>query len=215
LLACNTTPQAEPKVETTPEVQETPKVNLGDFGVAETSFDKVKAVNLGEIAPDFTGKNQFGKEVTLSKELEKGDVVLIFYRGYWCPYCTRYLGEYVARMDEIKAKGASIIAIAPEGEQYTKKSAEISGLDVPFISDSKNEILGKYGVAFEVNDAYNEKFNNWKKGETSIGEINDQETAFLPIPATYIIGKDGKVKWVHFDPDYSKRASVEEVIKNL
>ncbi len=190
-------------------------MDYGKFGVAESSFDKVKAVDVGQTAPDFKGKDQFGNEVSLSEELENGSVVLIFYRGYWCPYCTRYLGEYVARMEDIKAKGASIIAIAPEGEQYTKKSAEISGLEVPFISDSKNEILEKYGVAFEVNDAYNEKFNNWKKGETSIGEINGQETASLPIPATYIIGKDGKVKWVHFNPDYSERASVEEVIINL
>jgi len=183
------------------------------LGVSEESIQNLKAVSVGTTAPDFTANDQFGNAIELSRLTQKGEVVLIFYRGYWCSFCVKYLATYIEQLQAIQAKGATVIAIAPEGEKYIDKTAESTQLEIPFISDSDHKIMDKYGVTFKVNERYNQYIEK-AKGET-LNKINDQWEAYLPVPATYIIGKDGKVKWSHFDPDYKKRASVEEVIANL
>ena len=195
---------------------ETSKVSVEKYeklGIKEESIKNLKAIPVGAVAPDFTANDQSGNSLQLSRLTEKGDVVLIFYRGYWCGYCTKYLATYVEKLKALEAKGVTVLAIAPEGEKNITKTVESTALEIPFISDSDHKIMDKYGVSFKVNEAYNKKIENYK-GE-SLNKINDQWEAYLPIPATYIIGKGGKVKWAHFDPDYSKRATVEEVIANL
>ena len=71
----------------------------------------------------------------------------------------------------------------------------------------------KYGVGFKVNDMYQEKFKNFKG--TTLEEVNGQSEAMLPVPATYVIGKDKKVKWVHFDPNYRERSAIDDIVKAL
>ncbi len=184
------------------------------FGIDEGSIASLKPIAVGTQAPDFSGKDQNDNEVQLSQLLQKGDVVLVFYRGYWCPLCSKHLGEFVGKLDAIKAKGATVVAVAPEGSKNIDKTVTETKLDIPFISDSDNVIMKKYGVAFKVNNDYNEKFTKWQEGLT-IGEVNGQEEAYLPIPATYIIGENGKVKWVQYDPNYSNRSSVDDILSQL
>jgi len=212
LLGCaNQTQTTNAKV-----TAEKPQMSMEDYakaGITEESIPNLKAVPVGAQAPDFTAKDQDGNAIQLSEMTQKGDVVLVFYRGYWCPICTKHLGEFVEELDAIRAKGAEVIAIAPEGSLNIDKTVKKTKLDIPFISDSDNEIMQKYGVAFKVTDEYNKKVKNFK-GKT-LNEINGQDDALLPIPATYIIGKGGKVKWSHFDPNYRERSEVADVLAQL
>ncbi len=195
---------------------QTSKISVEEYakmGISEESIKNLNAISVGAPAPDFTAKDQAGNSIQLSRLTQKGDVVLVFYRGFWCGYCTKYLATYVEKLKTLEAKGVTVLAIAPEGEKNITKTIESTELEIPFISDNDHEIMDKYGVAFKVNEDYNQKVKKYKS--QTLNEINGQEEAYLPIPATYIIGKDGKVKWAHFDPDYSKRATVEEVMANL
>lgn len=184
-----------------------------EFGISVESIANLGKIEKGSQAPDFKGKDQNGETIHLSNILKDEQVVLIFYRGYWCPYCTKHLASFVDNLDTLKSLNTRIIAIAPEGSKNTLQTAEKTGLDISFISDSSNEILNKYGVGFTVNDAYNKRFSDWKG--VTIAEENGQESGTLPIPATFIIGKDGIVKWSHFDPDYSNRSTIEDILANI
>jgi len=188
-------------------------VDYSKLGISESSVANLKPLAIGSIAPDFAAKDQNGKTFNLSSELEKGDVVLVFYRGYWCPICSRHLESFADKLGEIKEKGASVIVVAPESSQYIDSSVVKTNLDIPYISDSDNKIMSQYGVAFEVNDAYNKRFSKWKN--MTLSEVNGQDKAILPVPATYIISKDRKIKWVQFDPNYKKRSTVQNVLKAL
>jgi len=187
---------------------------LSQYGIDSASHNDVKPISIGRWAPDFKATDNKGNRIHLRQMLKDGPVVIIFYRGYWCPYCTKYLAKFVDQLDEIKSTNARIIAIAPEGEEEQKQTVEKSkGEEIIFISDSNLKIMDLYEVPFKVTDDYNQKIKNYK-GQT-LEEINGQSEAFLPIPATYIVGTDGKVKWSHFDPNYRNRPSVDEILQTL
>jgi len=202
-----TTTTSEKTTETSPDYEK--------FGISEESIPSLKAIPVGGVAPDFTASDQNGNTLQLSEMVKDSSVILVFYRGYWCPYCTKHLAAFVDELSAIQSKGAKVIAIAPEGSDNRAKTVKSTGLPISFISDSDNNIMKKYGVAFKVNEAYNNKFKNWQKGLLTISEANGQEEAYLPIPATYIIAKDGTVKWSHFDPNYANRSSVADIVNNL
>src|SRR6478609_3921857 len=71
-------------------------------------------LQVNQVAPDFSAKDQYGKTVTLKSLLKKGNVLLVFYRGEWCPYCNKYLKELEESLLTIGAKGASVVAVTPE-----------------------------------------------------------------------------------------------------
>lgn len=190
-------------------------ISYEKLGVAEKSISELKPILEGGIAPDFTATDQLGNTLQLSEMLKDSSVVLVFYRGYWCPYCTRHLSAFAEQLGAIQSKGAKVIAVAPEAEKYRAKTVAALGTSpISVISDSNYSIMQKYGIAFEVNDSYKQKFIGWNDGLT-LAEVNGSDTPYLPVPATYVIGKDGKVKWLHFDPNYVNRSSVEAIIKHL
>jgi len=172
-----------------------------------------QGLEVGDIAPDFLGVNQNGEKVSLSDNLNKGKVVLIFYRGYWCPVCSRYLKQYQDSLQLITEKGAQIIAVTPEQEEGVDKTVKKVKADFDIISDRNNEIQKKYDVLFKVTDDYDKKIHKFLSA--NIAENNKTTEAYLPVPATFIIGADGKIKYVQFDPNYKNRSTVKSMLDNL
>ena len=184
------------------------------MGISEESYKDLGKLKIGSQAPNFIARDNKNRSFSLNGAVAEGDVVLIFYRGHWCPYCTKYLGEFVNRFEELQEKGVQVVAVAPEGSKYQRELADEFAVDIPFISDPKGEIMKLYKVAFTVNDQYNEKFAKWKDGK-SLASVNGQDEAMLPIPATYLIGADRKIKYAYFNPDYSKRPDIDQIINKL
>lgn len=180
----------------------------------EASDSKVyESLRLGDIAPDFTGKDQFGNEHSLSSLTQDSSLVIIFYRGQWCPICNRYLSKFAKDLNIINDLGARVIAITPELSENVQITVDNTGLNIPIISDLDRSIMDAYKVSFKVTEKYNQKIKD--KLGTDIAKNNGSEEAWLPIPATYVIGVDKKIKYVHFDPNYKTRASVQNIIKHL
>jgi len=183
------------------------------LGIDTSTMDVLEALPIGSSAPAFSGIDQLGNTVSLESLTNNGPVVLIFYRGYWCPVCNRYLSDFAEGIPAIHAKGAKIVAITPELPDYANKTIEHTKLTIPVISDIDGSIMEAYKVKFKVSEEYQEKI---RKGlQADIAETNGTEDAFLPVPATYIIDKDQKITYHFFDPNYSERASVEEILANL
>ena len=172
-----------------------------------------KGLQVGDHAPLFSVKDQSGKQVNLSDELKQGSVVLVFYRGYWCPYCNQHLKKLEDSLSLIKAKGARLITITPEQEEFVKKTVEKTRASYSIISDRELEIMKKYDVAFSVDEKTVEKYKQYGIDFTKVnGPANGGN---LPVPAVYIINKNGIITYRFFDKNYSQRATVADILSHL
>jgi len=165
------------------------------------------------MAPQFSGLDQNGNVIDLSKIIVEKPVVLIFYRGQWCPVCMPYLNSFQDSLAQIEANGATVIAISPEKTENIQSTIFKTKITLSVLSDTTNKIMQEYGVFFYTTDAYNKKIST--KLNTNIAENNAQKRAALPVPATYIIDKSGKISWRQFNINYRMRASVKEILSNL
>ncbi|MCH8318549.1 MAG: AhpC/TSA family protein [Bacteroidetes bacterium] len=173
----------------------------------------MKPLSIGDTAPSFEGKDQNGNKIILSEMLKKGKVVLIFYRGQWCPVCNRHLSQLQDSLQMVLDKGAAVIAVTPERQEYIQKMIVKTNVTFPIIYDEEYRIMNAYGVAFRQKKVEVFIYNTMLGAK--LKKANWDESNTLPVPATYIIDIDGKIKYAHFNPDYKKRASVKDILKNL
>lgn len=171
-----------------------------------------QSLKAGDQAPLFESKANNGETINLSTLLKKGPVVLFFYRGAWCPYCNKHISELQDSIHLIKEKGASVIGISPEIETSIIKTIEKTHATFPLIHDEEYKIMNAYKVAFKVDEKTIEQYKKWS---IDIESANGNTDFILPVPATYVIGKDGIIKFVHFNPDYKQRAKVKEILEHL
>lgn len=172
-----------------------------------------KALNVGDIAPNFKLNNALGKEVELYDYLEKGKVVLTWYRGGWCPYCNLTLHQLQQELPNFKANGANLLALTPELPDKSLSTSDKHNLEFEVLSDLHNQVAKKYGIVFKLTDdvasIYNKSFD--------MNSHNGDKSNELPLAATYIINKDGKIAYAFLDVDYRNRAEPSELttfIKN-
>lgn len=171
------------------------------------------AKQVGDRAPDFTLKNAVGKEVTLSKLLEDGPVVLTWYRGGWCPYCNLALAALQEQLPEFSKAGATLVALTPELPDKSLDTAKKNALEFEVLSDLNHGVAKDYGLLFKLTPEVRELY----KGFFDLNEYNGEEAGddTLPLAATYVIGSDGTIQWAFLDADYRKRAEPAEITKFL
>src|SRR4029434_7932343 len=109
--------------------------------------EKPEVLFINSKAPDFKGKDQNGNEIVLKDLRKKGAVVIIFYRGYWCPYSNKELQKLEDSLQLIKQKGAQLIAITPEKQEGIAKTVERTKATYPIITDDEVQIMKAYAVA--------------------------------------------------------------------
>lgn len=170
-----------------------------------------KAMNKGDKAPNFKLKNAKGESVTLYDELKSGPVVLIWYRGGWCPYCNLTLKRLQEEMPNFKKYDASLLALTPELPDSSLSTVEKNSLSFQVLSDLGNKVAKEYGVVYELTDAvakrYQEGFN--------LHGYNGDESNSLPLAATYVIDRDGQIVYAFLDADYRNRAEPKDILKAL
>lgn len=179
---------------------------LEDSGIYE------RVLKVGDRAPDFELGNQKGEKVRLSSLLEDGPVVLTWYRGAWCPYCSITLSALSAKNDEFERLGAKLVALTPELPDVTLATDSEMELGFEVLSDLNHGVAEKYGLVFPLNDEtaarYEERFG--------LTERNGEEAADrLPLPATYVISQDGVITYAFADADYRRRAEPGRVVDAL
>lgn len=172
-----------------------------------------KPLEVGSDAPLIKGKNQNKETINSNKIIKDGPIVLVFYRGEWCGYCKRHLSHLQDSLDLISEKGASVIVVTPEQPKYVLKTVKKTHAKYSIISDKDFSIMKAYNVHYEVNDSTVPKWKSYVDNVTA--KQNNNGEAVLPIPATYIIDSNGKIKWYHFDPEYDKRSTVKDILSNI
>ncbi len=171
------------------------------------------AIQLGQKAPGFELPDAQGQAVSLDALLAQGPVVLTFYRGGWCPYCNLQLRAMQARLDDIHACGARLVAISPQVADGSMTQDEISAMDFVVLSDQDAKVAAQYGIAWEVPAFLVEHMRVDRK--LNLEEINNGNGRVLPIPATFVLNRDGVVAWRYVDVDYRTRAEPDDIIEAL
>ena len=171
------------------------------------------AIKIKQKAPNFELPNAEGNSISLDVLLEKGPVVITFYRGNWCPYCNLQLRALQAKLDDIHALGATLVAISPQVPDGSLTKDEISNMDFTVLSDQDAKVALQYGVAWEVPEFLAEHMRVGRK--LDLEKINNGNGNILPIPATFILGQDGVVTWSYVNVDYRTRSEPDEIIEAL
>ena len=196
--------------------EQAPAEVLEGFGriiVDQAAVDyAARAPKVGERAPDFTLRDQLGRQVSLASELEHGPVVLIFYRGEWCPYCNMMLRTYGLRAGDFSERGARLVAVSPQTPDNSLTMAEKHNLEFPVLSDEGGEVIGTYGLKYEV-----EGFSRELQAATGsdVGRFNGEGGWILPAPAVFVIDRNGIVRFAGVNGDYTQRVEPDESLAAL
>lgn len=170
------------------------------------------AIKEGDKAPDFTLPTVLNEELTLSDAFGDGPVVLSFYRGSWCPFCNLELNALQQRMDDIKACGARLIAVSPEIPDSSLTHAQKLGLEFDVLSDMHNRVAGDYGLIMDVHETLRPLYLEWG---LDLPSANQDDSWQLPVPATYVIDRNGNIRAAHIDKNYTSRMEPDDIIKAL
>lgn len=171
------------------------------------------ALAVGQQVPAFELPDAEGNLISSADLLAKGPLVVTFYRGSWCPYCNLQLRALQARLADINALGAQLVAISPQAPDGSLSKNEISEMDFIVLSDQNAKVAAEYGVAWEVPEFV---LNHMKVDrQLDLESINNGNGNVLPIPATFVIGTDGVISWRFVDVDYRTRSEPDDIIDAL
>lgn len=164
---------------------------------------------MGTPAPPISAMASDSAWVHLDSLLRTGPVVVVFYRGHWCPYCNRHLQALQDSLELLQAQGINLLAITPEMPNYIAKMREKTGAQFAVIWDENHRIMDAYNVSFQLTEG---KHRTYSLAGININRFSGLEDRTLPVPATYLIGQDGTIKRAFFDTDYTHRVSVAEIL---
>lgn len=188
------------------------RATMKDFNAYLAKNMPSPGIQAGQKAPDFSLKNAFGDTVTLSKELKKGPVVLIFYRGSWCPYCNLHLHVLKKAQPEFDKFGAQLIAISPQTPDRSAAQIKKEGYPFEVLSDNNSQVMKDYQLYFELGSelqAVYQKFN------LNLEEYNGKDRHVLPVPGGFVIGRDGTINAMQAQTDYKSRMEPKAILAAL
>jgi peroxiredoxin len=156
----------------------------------------IERVKVGDVAPDFTLENIDGNRIALSEFRGKKNVVLLFYRGHWWPYCAEQLGELKSLLTKEEKAATEILAVSIDSHEDSRKFIQRLNrkgpgeIDFPMLEDKNHRVIDRYGIL-------NPDGKGW------------------PHPATYVIDKQGVVRWRFVEVDYKKRPTNDQILAAL
>lgn len=171
-----------------------------------------RALKAGDRAPLFTLEAQDGTFVSSADLLERGPLVLSFYRGVWCPYCNMELQALQAALPDLEDAGANLVAISPQSRANSRKSVRENKLDFPILSDPRNEVAAAFGLRFQLPDYLVELY---KSLGNQLPSFNGDDSWTLPMPARFVIRPDGMIVYAEVNPDYTLRPEPSDMLPSI
>ena len=181
---------------------------------ADAVFDATgiaaRAKRAGDLAPDATLPDGAGRPVRLSDVWRKGPLVLVFYRGGWCGYCSLQLRAWHQRAGDLARLGATLLAISPQTPDHSMRTAEDNQFTFTVLSDSNLDAANGFELAFTLPP---ELVSFYGSVGTDIPVLNGNGLWVLPVPATYVIDEEGRIRFAHIEEDIRKRAEPADVLR--
>jgi peroxiredoxin len=171
-----------------------------------------RAPGVGEPLPPFLLPDHLGRLVSLDDLLARGPASVSFLRGHWCPYCRLNIAALAEVAEETAAIGGQIVAITPEKQEYASKLRVEGKAPFAVLTDIDNGYALSLDLAFWVGE---ELQGHMRARGTDLGKAQGNESWFVPVPATFIVGRDGIIAARHTDPDYRKRMDAKAVLDEL
>jgi peroxiredoxin len=195
--------------QTPPDVQQAMQQAAEALEQSGISDHSLKA---GDTVPNFMLPDAHGDCVSFVDTLEHGPVVLSFYRGGWCPYCNLELQALQQALPQIKELGAQLMAISPELPDQTLSTAEKHALAFTVLSDQGNRVARAFGIVVTLPEALRSIYT---KFGIDLPAWNGDDSFELPMPATYVIGRNGIVRDAFVNTDYTQRMEPERILDIL
>lgn len=170
------------------------------------------ALKVGDGMPAFALTDAFGKPVKSGDLLREGSLVIVFYRGSWCPFCNLYLRNLQKRLGDITAAGGKLVAISVETPDASMAVAKKNELQFTVLSDPNLATARKFGIVYQMPA---ETAEAYRSRGLDIAKHNAMERPELPLGATYVVNKKGKIVYAFLETDYKKRAEPDVIIESL
>ncbi len=166
----------------------------------------------GEPMPTFLLPDDQGRLVTLEELLEKGPLSIAFHRGHWCSFCRLSLWALATAHDQAVANGGQIVAISPERQEYTRKHKQEAGAQFSVLSDIDNAYAASLNLGVWVGD---EMIAALEESGNHLPAFHNSNDWILPLPANFVVGRDGIIKARFIDPDYRRRMEIDQLLTAL
>lgn len=164
----------------------------------------------GGPAPVATLMTPSGESVSLETLYGERETVLIFYRGGWCPFCNEHLSELIDTQARLNELGFQILAISPDRPEKLKTANDEYDYGYQLLSDSSMTLSKAFGLAFRVDAATYEKYIGYG---IDLEDASGATHHLLPVPAVYLIDREGQIRFAHWDADYKQRLSPERLLE--
>lgn len=171
-----------------------------------------RALKVGDVSPSFELRDQSGKLVSSADLLAKGRVVVSFIRGRWCPFCVAQMEAMSSVASEIGAAGTAMVAVSPQTEKQAFFMHDQHKLTFPLLVDAHNGLARQFGLVYRVPE---EQQALYGRTFVNLPFANGDSSWELPIPATYVIGRDGRVLFSSVNEDYTDRVEPLEILARL
>ncbi len=171
-----------------------------------------KAIKVGDTLPSFTLPDVKSQKISSVDLLKKGPLVVVFYRGGWCPYCNLQLHDLQKYLPEIKKLGANLVAISPQTPDESLSTAQKDNLSFYVLSDVGSKVGKQFGLIYKLPENLKKLYKEFGIDLEKSNATKDWE---LPLASTYVVKPDGKVIYSFLNADYKKRADTEDILKVL
>jgi peroxiredoxin len=187
------------------------RLAVGEKAVEELFASQVeeKILPVGTIAPKFALKDSNGKALRSADLLQTGPLILKFFRGRWCPYCMTELEAWRDLYGQIREHGALLVAIGPQIERQSDFMIGQHGLPFPVLTDTNNSVAEQFGLVYTVPEYHRDYYLSIL---VNIPFVNGEKSWRLPLPATYVISREGRVVFAEAHADFRVRPEPEEAL---
>jgi peroxiredoxin len=168
------------------------------------------ALKQGDTFPEFALPDLDGRFALLSELLERGPLVINFYRGRWCPFCSATVEAMSAAAPAIGAAGATVIGISPELGNLSFSENHAPKLNFRMLCDLDNGVALQCGLVFRLTD---DLIADYIADGLDLAQVYGNGSWFLPIPASYIVMPDGRISRAYVNPDFRYRMDPEDILR--
>jgi peroxiredoxin len=166
-------------------------------------------IPVGQKVPDIHARDLDGKDVSLSSLYTKGPILLAFYRGGWCPYCSTENHTLATAYPEYQKRGVTPVTVSVDTPDAEAKTKATYAIPFPVLSDSDAKMIEAFHVVNHVDDATLAKMKGFGLDIESYSGKTHHEIA---IPSLFLIDRTGVVRWAHSDPDFKVRPSTAQIL---
>jgi peroxiredoxin len=185
------------------------QVNKDHPNKVASAAEAICPLLVGAKIPTLTLKTQDGADFDLNAAVAQKPTVLIFYRGGWCPYCNLHLGELQKIEPDLLKLGYQIIAISVDRLEKLAPTIEKQQLNYTLLADNQAGATQAFGLAYKVSDA---DFQQLQGFGMDLEQASGQQHHILPVPAAFLVGTDGIIKFSYVNPNYKVRVKPDVLL---